>query len=112
MGADPVTAEKLDCDLVHRVHDVGRRHDVAVGGHEDAGAGLGESSDPPCRDVTTLGPDDDDRGVDPGEQLADFLRERGRHGPEEDQSQQPTTHAPAHRPDPSTDRAAPGADPR
>jgi len=91
--ADRVAAEELDRDLVHGVHDVGRRHDLPVGRDEDPGADLAEDRDAPAAgpDIASLRPDDDDARADLAKEFPDVLglgrdgADDGRHSEQHDQ---------------------------
>ena len=111
LGGDDVRrhrgpAHELDRDLVHRLHDVGGRHHVAVHGDDDARADLGDGREPAAVDAHIPSPaaDDDDTGAHVGEDAAHVLTacgcgghddERGEHGKERSERRAPPARGPA-----------------
>jgi hypothetical protein len=84
---DDFAAQELHEDLVHIVDDVRGRHDLAVGGDQDAGADLGEGHEAAgAVDGPALGPDHDHRGADLPEQLLRILSLGEARAPPEDDS--------------------------
>jgi hypothetical protein len=75
----PPDREKLDGDVVHRMDDVGRGHDLPIRRDEDARADLTEADRAALGgDVTPLRPDHDHGDVHRAEHVADGLREHRR----------------------------------
>ncbi len=73
LRGDLLAAEELDDDLFHRVHDVGRGHDLAIGRDEHSGSGLDEPRHAGRLDVTALGADHHDGRVGLPEEVAHVL---------------------------------------
>jgi hypothetical protein len=82
---DRLTPEELHRDLVHAVHDVGRRHHLAVRRDQHARPGLGEARLAPRLHVPPAGPDHDHRRHHFLEHLAHGLG-AGRSGRPEEQA--------------------------